>query len=129
MNETTETKPTTDAADRLDGVVMRKWLDILPAYDDEAWRDLMLDMLQYIAYTYYQVKANSNGDIAMVKTVFTHDGGNITAKFEIKETEGSFFIYRSGTYWGDAKTLEDAIAKLKNILYRCGLNPITTEAA
>lgn len=41
MSETDKIKPTTKAADQLDGVVMRKWIDMLPAYDDEAWRDLM----------------------------------------------------------------------------------------
>ncbi len=41
MSKTTDDKTTTAVADRLDGVVMRKWLDMLPAYDDEAWRDLM----------------------------------------------------------------------------------------
>lgn len=59
-----------------------------------------------------------------MKTVFTHDGGNIASKFEIKEINNSFFIYRSGNYWADAKTITSAITKLKKILRSCGLNPI-----
>lgn len=65
----------------------------------------------------------------MTKTVFTHDGGNITAQFEIKEAGKSFFIYRSGACWDDAGTLEEAISKIEKILYRCGLAPLAKEAA
>jgi hypothetical protein len=40
MTRSTEVKANDDVADRFDGVVMRRMIDMLPGYNDEAWRDI-----------------------------------------------------------------------------------------
>jgi hypothetical protein len=60
----------------------------------------------------------------MSRTILKHDGGNITAQFEIKEVNNRFFIYKSGNYSADATSEKLAINKLKKILRVSGLTPL-----